>query len=111
MPNATQSLRWTAAALVLGMFTSTGAGGAEGTPRINIATEILAPLSLSGCGNHPAPALAPVPTTVCSFAWITASILSLTDGFAIWAGVVGGAPFCFGDAERQCAGWCFMLVN
>ena len=43
MPNATQSLRWTAAAaLLLGMFTSIGPGGTEGTPRIKIATAIFA---------------------------------------------------------------------
>jgi hypothetical protein len=50
MPHATHSLGWrapawargAAAAVVLGVFTSIGTGGAEGTPRIKIATAIVA---------------------------------------------------------------------
>ena len=88
MPNATQSLRWTAAAaLGLGMFTSIGTGGAEGTPRINIATEILAqPASQAAVIIRLEPSEAVPRNSFVRLHGLPPSV-SLTDGFAIGPGV------------------------
>ena len=87
MPNATQRLRWTAAALVLGIFTSTGAGGAEGTPRINIATEILAqPASQAAVIIRLEPSEAVPRNSFVRLHGLPPTV-SLTDGFAIGPGV------------------------
>lgn len=88
MPNATQSLRWTAAAaVVLGMFTSIGAGGAEGTPRINIATAIFAePASQAAVIIQLEPSEAVPHNSFIRLRGLPPSV-SLTEGFAIGPGV------------------------
>ena len=89
MPNATQSLRWTAAAaaLVLGMFTSTGAGGAQGTPRINIATAIFAePASRAAVVIQLEPSEAVPHNSFIRLRGLPPSV-SLTEGFAIGPGI------------------------
>ncbi len=88
MPNAIQSLRWTAAAaLVLGMFTSTGAGGAEGTPRINIATAIFAePASQAAVVIQLEPSEAVPHNSFIRLRGLPPSV-SLTEGFAIGPGM------------------------
>ena len=88
MPNATQSLKWTvAAALVLGMFTSIGAGGAEGTPRINIATAIFAePASQAAVIIQLEPLEAVPHNSFIRLRGLPPSV-SLTEGFAIGPGM------------------------
>jgi len=88
MPNATQSLRWTAAAaLVLGMFTSIEAGGAEGTPRINIATAIFAePASQAAVIIQLEPSEAVPHNSFIRLRGLPPSV-SLTEGFAIGPGL------------------------
>lgn len=88
MPNATQSLGWTAAAaLVLGMFTSIGAGAAEGTPRINIATAIFAePASQAVVIIQLEPSEAVPHNSFIRLRGLPPSV-SLTEGFAIGPGM------------------------
>ena len=88
MPNATQSLGWTAAAaVVLGMFTSIGADSAEQTPRIKIAAAILAqPETQSAMVISLEPSEAVPRNSFVRLLGLPPSV-SLTEGFAIGPGV------------------------
>jgi hypothetical protein len=88
MPSATKSGGWTAiGGVVLGLLTSIGTASAEGTPRINIATEILAlPASQAAVNIQLDPSEA-VPRNSFLRVYGLPPSVSLTEGFAIGPGV------------------------